>query len=81
MKYLMLLSLLFLAGCGNGNAESNGVRIGQFYTVAKGFYAGCTGVATDYGDYNSIPDSLTLREVTCKNVTATYIIVDPKDLK
>ncbi len=82
MKYLILLSLVFLAGCNNSDsAESLGIRIGETITIQRGFYKGCTGVATGYSDYNQIDDTVTLNNVTCNGVTMNYLITEAKNVK
>jgi len=78
MKYLILLSVMFLAGCDN--AEHYGIVIGDIVTVKKGFYKGCIGVVTDYSHYDMSDDRATIREVTCRNVTSSFIIIRASEI-
>lgn len=82
MKYLAIIATLLLVGCGNyDSAESLGIHIGKTYTVQHGFYKGCTGIATDYSDYNSIDDTVRLDNVTCNNTTMNFIRTEAKNLR
>lgn len=70
MRYL-LFALVFLVGCES--ADTYGVRIGDIVTVEKGFYAGCMGTITNYDDWQTSDDEVTLRDITCAKVTMNYL--------
>lgn len=80
MRYVVLLSLVFLTGCFE-SADTYGVRVGDFVTVEKGFYTGCMGTITDYDDWNSSDDDITIKDVVCKNVTINFIRIKANNLK
>lgn len=88
MKYANILFMLvltgaisltlLLTGCDD-SAETYGIVIGQELTVYKGFYKGCSGIVTDYSDYTSIDDMITLDDVQCIGVKLRYIRVEAKN--
>lgn len=81
MKYLILLSFLFLVGCGNwDSAESLNLKIGDNILVTKGFYKDCAGYITSYSDYSSIDDRVEIRGALCPNVTLSYFFTEAKNI-
>lgn len=78
MRYLIFLSLI-LVGCES--ADHYGVKIGDMVTLNSGFYRGCTGIITDYSEYDSMDDQISLTNVVCKNVTMNYLRTAAKNLE
>lgn len=76
---IILLILVLLSGCES--ADSYNFHVGDKVTISKGFYKGCIGYVTEYDDNLLDPDKVTIREVTCKNVTMSYLIIEASDLK
>lgn len=76
-----LISCTSNSGRNSDTAESLGISIGQIYSVKTGFYKGCSGVATQYSDMDYNPDTVTLYDVTCPNVTVNYITTEARNLK
>jgi ribosomal protein L24 len=81
MRYVVVLFVLFLVGCGNGDAESFGITIGEQVYVDRGFYKGCRGMVTDYSDYNSIDDMVTIQEARCETVTVSNFRTEAKNIR
>lgn len=76
---IILIILVLLSGCES--ADSYNFHVGDMVTVKKGFYKDCIGYVTAYDDNLLDPDEVTIREISCKNVTMTYLIIEASDLK